>query len=52
MTRKDSVITGRILSGIDVDSLVDLAWRLQQVYRGYVAIATKRVPRFCEAQLD
>ena len=46
------MITGRILPGIDVDSLVDIAWCPQQRYKGYVATATKRSPRFCVAQLD
>ena len=46
------MVTGRVPAGIDLDFLVDVAHRLRQRYKGHVATATKRSPRFCEAQLD
>ena len=46
------MVTGRVPAGIDLDFLVDVAYRLRQRYKGHVATATKRSPRSCEAQLD
>ena len=52
LTRKGFEVTGRIPAGIDLDFLVDVAYRPKQGYKGYVATATKRSPRSCGAQLD
>ena len=53
MTRRDFAVTGRTVDGV----FMWIPWSmlhcfLQQSYEGYVATATKRSPRFCEAQLD
>ena len=52
LTRKDSEVTGRIPAGIDLDFLVDVAYRPQAELQRHVATATKRSLRFCGAQLD
>ena len=49
----DSAFIGRSIEGV----LMWIPWSmlhsvLQQSYKGCVATATKRSPRFCEAQLD
>ena len=53
LTRKGFEVIGRSIEGV----LMWIPWSmlhsvLQQSYEMHVATATKRSPRFCEAQLD